>query len=659
MAVITGLGLITGLGTTVSECYEKMRKGASAGRPVPRLAEAGFNLPIAAPCAEAETLDVRLLRACREALAHAALGSFDGPLIVANSMGGGDAPLRPGGWDKAEPDTWETVTAYSSAALVARAAQRLGLTGRVEVIGNTCAAGNYAIGAAADAIERGDAEVALAAGMEEISLLGFAAFSSLRAIGDPCRPFDAERNGLLFGEGAACLVLESLEHARSRGAPILAEVAAVGYSNDAHHLLAPHPEGAGLELALRRCMADGDIRRVDYVNAHGTGTPANDAVEAKTLQRVLGPVPVSSTKGGVGHCMGGASAVEAVLTVESMRRGELLPNVGLDVVDPEVPVPIVVEATEASIEVAVSAGLGFGGNNAVLALRRGPTGRSPGTSRPVFLTPAVSIVGEAFGLEAVLEALDHGTILPADAQFDAAEILGRKGLRHADRGAVLFAAAMASVDLTDAPDEFGASIGGALPAYAGVNTLLQAMQRGGVHAGPPTLVPFATVNCVSSWWLSRVGGRGFNGCTLSGDCAGLDAVLLAAQQIESDRVRRVVAGAAEGRCDEAWRALEARYARPLVEGTAAVWVSPEPAGMRLARHGRAFGERAVERLVDDLGDDSVILARGSADAMDRVGDTMSVAGVLGLLVAINRGRPVTVVTGSLEGFATGIRLESA
>ncbi|MEO1173346.1 MAG: beta-ketoacyl synthase N-terminal-like domain-containing protein, partial [Myxococcota bacterium] len=541
---------------------------------------------------------------------HSGLEAFDGPLIVSNSMGGGDAPLRAGGWENAVPDSWETLRAYSSAALVARAASELKLTGRVEVIGNTCAAGNYAIGAAMDAILRGDADVVLAAGMEELSLLGFAAFSSLRAIGDPCRPFDTNRNGLLFGEGAACLVLESLDHARARGAAVLAEVVAVGYSNDAHHLLAPHPEGAGLELALRRCMDEGELASVDYVNAHGTGTPANDAVEAETLARVLGPVPVSSTKGGVGHCMGGASAVEAVLTVESMRRGELLPNVGLAQVDPMVPLPVIESSRSAPVEVALSAGLGFGGNNAVLALRRSPSPRHRLSRRPVYLTPAAAVVGTAFGLRAVLDALRYGHPMAVDAEFDPKELLGRKGLRHADRGAVLFAAAMASTEIDGDLDRLGASVGGSLPAYAGVNALLRAIQRGGVHAGPPTLVPFATVNCLSSWWLSRVGGRGFNGCTLSGDCAGLDAILLAAQQIECGRVDRIVAGATEGRCEESWRALAGRYRSPFVEGTAAVWVSSAPAGMRKVGHSRAFGERATERVVDALGSDTVLFARG-------------------------------------------------
>lgn len=673
--VVTGTGLITGLGTGVDACFERVCAGETAAQRIESFAAEGLERPVAAPIdrapfREGPLVTELIVQAAREALATARLASplGDTPLIVANTIGSPAASERPGGWEKAEPGSAETLERYAQASLVAQAAERLGARGRVDVVGNTCAAGNYAIGIGASLIRRGLARRVVVGGAEEVTVLPFSAFAQLRAIGDPCRPFDRDRNGMLFGEGAAVLVLESAAEARARGVKPLAEVAAVTYSNDAYHLVAPDPAGKGLERALRDGMARAGLDAIDYVNAHGTGTELNDGAEARALRRVLGDRTwVSSTKGATGHCMGAASAVEAVLTVESMARGRLLPNVGLQEPDPDAPARYVRETDDASVTTAISVGLGFGGNNAALFLRQRPRAHSQARSkpqRPVFLRPASAIVGDLEGLEAVHAALRAPGAVPRRTTFDAKALLGRKGLRHVDPGALVFAAAMALAgdrpDVT--PERFGVCVGGAFPAYASVVAILRAFQRGGPRAIPPMLVPFATVNCASSWWMLREGLTGFNGCPVSGDCAGLDAVLWAAEQIEESGIDAAVAGATEGYSEE----LQCGLLRAPTESAAAVWVQAEPTGARarLVASARAFDRnrpaRAVEQVLAALAGERVYAARPLPDAVAPPWECLSVSGVLALLQAIDEtpaGERSVVVSDSRDGFATGIVIE--
>ena len=206
-----------------------------------------------------------------------------------------------------------------------------------------CSSSATAIGYAADRIRLGHVDVALAGGAEGLTRLTYAGFGCLRATApgdEPCRPFDAERKGLTLGEGAAVLVLEDYERARARGATILAVVAGWGITADAHHMTAPHPEGEGAARAMRMALDDAKLSAdaIGYVNAHGTGTPHNDAAETLAIKRVLGArapsVPVSSIKSMVGHTLGAAGAIEAVASVLSLARGFLPPTVHLRTPDP-------------------------------------------------------------------------------------------------------------------------------------------------------------------------------------------------------------------------------------------------------------------------------------------------------------------------------------
>lgn len=269
------------------------------------------------------------------------------------------------------------VTQYQPQQQVANLMAAFDLSGPVTLIANACASGANAIGHAWDIIRNGRAERALAGGYEALCLMVFAGFDALQALSTTqCRPFDARRDGLALGEGAAVLALESLSHAQTRNARILGEITGYGAVTDSHHLTQPHPLGEAACAAMTAaCEAAGiGPDQVDYVNAHGTGTPLNDASEAAAINRWAGDraatLPVSSTKASVGHLLGAAGAVEAVVSVMALRGQWLPPNGGLREPDPACRFPLVREPREAKLNCVLSNSFGFGGSNAGLLFRR-------------------------------------------------------------------------------------------------------------------------------------------------------------------------------------------------------------------------------------------------------------------------------------------------
>ncbi len=265
---------------------------------------------------------------------------------------------------------------YGTTLLPVHVARAVGARGLVQTLPAACAAGNYAIGAALDLIRSGRAEVVITGGSEILHKVQFAGFVRLGAIApERCQPFDKNRKGLLIGEGAAILVLESEAHARARGATLLAEVGGYGLACDAHHITRPHPDGKGSIAAMRDAIASSGITPddVDFVNAHGTGTVANDQVEARVVNTVFGGrrVPISSIKGLLGHCMGAASALEAVSCVETILSGVYPPTSGYDDPDPECDVNVVANTAQAGkADIVLNNALAFGGYDAVVCFAR-------------------------------------------------------------------------------------------------------------------------------------------------------------------------------------------------------------------------------------------------------------------------------------------------
>lgn len=260
-------------------------------------------------------------------------------------------------------------------------ALRIGARGVCKSITTACASSNDAIGEAFREIKFGYHDVILAGGAEstinEIGIGGFNALTALSTTEDPARsaiPFDKDRNGFVMGEGAGVLVLESLEHAQKRGATILAEVVGYGSNCDAYHQTTPTPDGSGAAKAIKLAIKEAGIspEDVDYINAHGTSTQANEKGESKAIVTVLGKdVPVSSTKSFTGHLLGAAGAVEAVATIEALRHNYIPMTAGTRELSEDIEANVVYgQGQETELEYAISNTFGFGGHNAVLAFKR-------------------------------------------------------------------------------------------------------------------------------------------------------------------------------------------------------------------------------------------------------------------------------------------------
>jgi len=268
-----------------------------------------------------------------------------------------------------------------------RISMQFGLKGPNLCVSTACATGNHAIGDSLRIIQRGEADVMVAGGTEAvIGPLCVAGFSNCKALStrnnEPeraSRPFDKERDGFVMGEGAAVLVLERLEHALDRGASIYAEVCGYGMSADAYHMTAPAPGGEGAVQSMQAALRDAGLppEAVDYINAHGTSTPYNDANETLAIKQVFGDhatrLPISSIKSMIGHTLGAAGAIEAVATILSLKHGILPPTINYEHPDPDCDLDYVPNtARELPIRVAMNNSFGFGGTNATTLLRRYP-----------------------------------------------------------------------------------------------------------------------------------------------------------------------------------------------------------------------------------------------------------------------------------------------
>jgi 3-oxoacyl-[acyl-carrier-protein] synthase II len=250
--------------------------------------------------------------------------------------------------------------------------EKFGINVPAEVIANACASGTNAIGHGFNAIRTGRYQRVLAGGYDAISELVFVGFDSLQAsTPEKCRPFDSNRSGMVLGEGAALLALEEFESARNRGAQILGEVIGYGISTDNHHLTQPNPDGSGPRRAMEQAMAQAGLapNQVGYVNAHGTATVLNDSAEGRAIAELFGDVPVSSTKSMMGHSLGAAGAIEAMVALLALQHQFLPPNINFR--ESDLPLNVVAnQARDAQLDCAVSNSFGFGGTNATIVFRK-------------------------------------------------------------------------------------------------------------------------------------------------------------------------------------------------------------------------------------------------------------------------------------------------
>jgi 3-oxoacyl-[acyl-carrier-protein] synthase II len=316
-----------------------------------------------------------LILALKEALSQA--GDFNPELTVVGTTSGGmtfgEQYYRGLKTNKSSRSAPTLIANYTPQKPVVDAQEAFGISAPCQVIANACASGTNAIGHAFNCIRSGRYERVLTGGYDAISELVFVGFDSLQAATpDRCRPFDRERSGLVLGEGAAVLALENFETAAKRGATILAEVIGYGISTDNFHLTQPDPSGSGPRAAMEGALRSAGIaaNEIDYINAHGTATPFNDASEGKAIGELFNGVPVSSTKGMMGHSLGAAGAIEAVFSLLALQHQLLPPNINFRGGDTGLDLNIVAnESKNARIRTVLSNSFGFGGTNASVILR--------------------------------------------------------------------------------------------------------------------------------------------------------------------------------------------------------------------------------------------------------------------------------------------------
>jgi 3-oxoacyl-[acyl-carrier-protein] synthase II len=392
---ITGAGSINALGVGVEEFAGGLRRGRCGIGRLSLFDTAGYRSVCAAEVTSlpapswlphrlgrrASRSDLLALYAAREALHMAGLNGACGEMGVVlgattGGMYGSEEYFRRRRLGLQRPRRAVMLTTPVSAT-VDLLAHVFACEGPRLTISTACSSGSNALGIAADWIRDARTDRALCGGVDSLCRMTFSGFNALQALDTvPCRPFDRDRAGLSLGEGAALLVLEDWEGARRRGARILAEFLGYGVSADAHHITQPRPDGAGVQLAMQRALADSDVRaeEIEYVNAHGTGTPLNDVIETRALKAVLGAhahrIPVSSTKSMVGHCLAAAGAVEALACIIALRDGFIPPTATLEQADPECDLDYVPKVSRRqAVRTILSNSYGFGGNNTCLVLR--------------------------------------------------------------------------------------------------------------------------------------------------------------------------------------------------------------------------------------------------------------------------------------------------
>jgi 3-oxoacyl-[acyl-carrier-protein] synthase II len=406
--VITGVGAVSPLGNSVDKLWEGLIQGRSGIRRITQFDASELPCQIAGEIPDFDPEDYmerkearRIPRSAQIALASALQAMYDAHLPATmpeperagvsfgTSVGGidmvddGTQVLRSKGYNRLNPFTLPAAIPNLAAFVMARRFQCLGPN---STISTACATGTQAIGEGTEVIRRGAADIVISGGTESaIRDFTIGGFSAMRALPTnfndqptrASRPFSADREGFVFSEGAAVVILEELSHALRRGAPIYAEIAGYASSADGYHMAAPDPEAAGPARAMRWALRDAGIdpSQVDYINAHGTSTPLNDRTETLAIKEVFREhatrVPISSTKSMIGHPMGAAGAVEAIVCALTIQGERIHPTINYEKPDPECDLDYVPnQAREAHVDVVLSNSFGLGGQNACLVIKR-------------------------------------------------------------------------------------------------------------------------------------------------------------------------------------------------------------------------------------------------------------------------------------------------
>ena len=387
---VVAAGAISPLGFGLTETLDSLRKSRDCVSPVTRFSVGQCRCKTAGQVSDDRLLAGQgeaprsrrlhrashmMIQALKEVLAQEP--RFEPELTVIGTTSGGmsygehyyRSLLQAG--DLRRAPTW--IANYPAQKPVIDAQVLFGISAPCQVIANACASGTNAIGHAFECVRSGRYQRVLAGGYDAISELVFTGFDSLQAsTPEKCRPFDRHRTGMVLGEGAAVLALENLASAQQRGAPVLAEIIGYGISTDNFHITQPDPTGIGAQQAMQQALQSAHVSAsaVDYINAHGTATLFNDAAEGKAISALFNGVPVSSTKGMMGHSLGAAGAIEAVICLLALQHQFLPPNINFGALDDHLDLNIVAnEARPVVLRTALSNSFGFGGTNASILMR--------------------------------------------------------------------------------------------------------------------------------------------------------------------------------------------------------------------------------------------------------------------------------------------------
>jgi 3-oxoacyl-[acyl-carrier-protein] synthase II len=559
---VTGLGLVTPLGVGVERTWQRLVAGDRAIRPIQRFSVEGQRSALAG---EVDGVEVRgpgwsrtsamAATAAAEAMQAARLDvhQLRVGLVVGTTTGGMLETEQLLARLHAEPECREALADMLSHPLTAtgdRLAEQLGPFARVRMLSSACSSGANAIVVAASWLLSGEVDAVVAGGTDGLCRLTLSGFNALGALDlEPCRPFDRRRRGTSLGEGAGFLVLERADAARRRSAKPVAELAGWAAGSEAHHITNPAPDGDVVVSLITRALDRAGLSPadVDYVNAHGTGTPVNDRVEAAALARALGPeidrVPVSSSKGQIGHCLGAAGAIEAAITALVVERRTLVPTAGLDEPDPEARLVHVrnVGAQVPRVRAALSCAFGFGGMDTVLVFAD--------ASRPA---RAAKLAERTIVITGAAVATEHG-----DSHLDLSRA------RRLDRVARLGVVAVESA-LRDAgpPDPatgivLGSAFGNVDGSAAFMHRIFERGPRAASPADFPNLVPSSPVGHASIY----LGLHGPAFATADLGTSGESAFVQAFQLVASREADRIVAGVVEPRSSIVERVLSALFTR--------------------------------------------------------------------------------------------------
>lgn len=587
--VITGLGLTCAIGGTADECFDNAVNGTVGIKEVKSVehskcyAHIGGEYPGFITPAGEDRASALAIKAAEEAVNDAGLDVKKEASRVGVMLGscvGGAVTIEKFYRDyTANPEaaSGEDVLKMPISAIANNVAHHFGACGVIDNVANACAAGTMSVAMAADLIRTGKADVVIAGGSDPMSSLAYSGFHALHALDvDPCRPFNQSK-GIALGEGAGILIVESYEHAKKRGAKIYCEILGSGVSCDAHHITAPSPTGEGMQSAMERSLEHSGINAtdVDYINAHGTGTPLNDSSELGAMLRVFGTdgkVSASSTKSMVGHCLGAAGSVEAVFCVKAIERGVVPPTVGYTDEDKAAMrekagdfdfVPN--KGKSRKVEYVQSNNYAFGGNNAsIIYAKEGAKAKLSGaTEEKIFITGLgiVSPMGNTVGTytdNVNAKAEPHkceqcGDAVSAVNADDFAGVgIKLNFYRKLDKLSQMtcvsgkLALADAGIEVTeDNATEIGIVAGTSDGPQTDIANFQKGIIANGTQSGSAFLFPNTVYNAAPGYLSISAGVKGYNVTYSNGAASGLAAVAYSSRVLKTTQNNVILAVGAD------------------------------------------------------------------------------------------------------------------